>query len=117
MHFTTQRTRNPGLAAAVLAGLGISAALPAAGDENGRDWEFRAIGYGYFPDIAASARFPTGGSADIEVSAGDLIENTHAAGMLAFEGQRGRFGGFADLVYMDVGDSIRDAPAIGGGSL
>jgi hypothetical protein len=36
--------------------------------------------------------------------------------MGALEAQKGRFGGFVDLIYMNVGDSIHDSPTIGAGS-
>src|SRR5262245_14994913 len=115
MNTTTRKAEHAVLAAAVLAGL--AATVPAqAGEPNG-DWQFRAIGYAYVPDITGSARIPAGDSADIAVSAQDLIDNTHAAGMGAFEAQKGRFGGFVDLIYMNVGDSIHDSPTIGAGSL
>jgi hypothetical protein len=114
---TTLKAQRTALAAAVVATLGLGAAAPAAADETGGEWNFRAIGYAYVPDITGSARFPAGDTADIAISAQDLIDNTHAAGMAAFEAQRGRFGGFVDLIYMNVGDSIHDSPTIGAGSV
>lgn len=117
MDTTTRKAGRAALAAAVLAGMGIAAAAPANADETGNEWQFRVIGYAYVPDIAATAHMPAGDDADIDVTAQDLIENAHAAGMAAFEARKGRFGGFADLIYMDVGDSIHDSPTIGAGSV
>jgi hypothetical protein len=117
MNDTPRTGRKPRLAAAVAAALGLAAALPASADESSGDWEFRVLGYGFVPDISGTVGFPAGGAADIEISAEDLVENTHVAAMAAFEAQKGRFGGFVDVIFMDVGDSIRDAPAIGAGSL
>jgi len=115
---TTTRTKgNAALAAAMMASLGLGAAAAAQAGEADSDWQFRIIGYAYVPDIDGTARIPAGGTADIAISAQDLIDNTHAAGMAAFEAQKGRFGGFVDLIYMNVGDSIHDSPAIGAGSL
>ncbi|HKY89668.1 MAG TPA: hypothetical protein VJM11_01460, partial [Nevskiaceae bacterium] len=91
--------------------------MAANADETGGDWNFRAVGYAYIPDIAGTARFPAGDTTDIAISAHDLIDHTHAAGMAAFEAQKGRFGGFVDLIYMNVGDSIHDSPTIGKGSV
>jgi hypothetical protein len=112
-------TRNPNAAvtAAVFASLGLAAAVPAHADASSDDWQFRVIGYGFVPDIQGTALFPAGNAAEIDISAEDLIENTHFAAMAAFEARKGRFGGFVDLIYMDVGDSIQNAPAIGAGSL
>jgi len=115
MNTTTRKAKQAVLAAAVLAGL--AATVPARADEPDGDWRFRAIGYAYVPDITGTARIPAGDSADIAISAQDLIDNTHAAGMAAVEAQKGRFGGFVDLIYMNVGDSIHDSPTIGAGSL
>lgn len=111
----TQRTAS--LASAVVASLGLAGVAQAEDAKTPVDWQFRAISYAFVPDIAGSARFPTGGSTDIDVSTQDLIDNTHFAAMGAFEVQKGRFGGFIDLIFMDVGDSINDSLAIGAGSL
>jgi len=110
----SQRTA---LTATVLASLGLAAAAPAGADETSGDWHFRVLGYAYVPDIQGTARFPAGDGADIDIAAQDLIDNTHAAAMAALEAQKGRFGGFVDLIYMNVGDSINDSPTIGAGSL
>lgn len=117
MNATTLAACSPALPAALLAGLGLASAPPAIAAETANDWEFRILGYGFFPDIQANARFPAGGAAEIDISAEDLLENAHFAAMAAVEAQRGRFGAFVDLIYMDVGDSIRNVPAIGAGSL
>jgi hypothetical protein len=117
MTTTTRKPRQTAIAAAVLASLGLAAAVPANAGEEAGGWQFRVIGYGFVPDITGTARFPAGGTADIDIAAQDLIDNTHLAAMAAFEAQKGRFGGFVDFIYMDVGDSINDAPAIGAGSL
>src|SRR5262245_54125824 len=117
MDTTTRTKANAVLATAVLASLGLGAAATAQADDADGDWQFRITGYAYVPDIDSTARIPTGGTTDIAISAQDLIDNTHAAGMAAFEAQKGRFGGFVDLIYMNVGDSIHDSPTIGAGSL
>jgi hypothetical protein len=90
--------------------------LVAAGEERAEDWQFRATLYGYFPSIEGSTRFDTPVS-EIDIEAGDLIENTEFAAMGSFEAQSGRFGAFTDVIYMDVGDSIDDATSLGQGSI
>ena len=117
MDTTTHIAKRLALATAVLAGLGLAATAPALADATSDDWQFRALGYAYVPDIGGTVIFPAGDAADFEISAGDLIDNAHVAAMAAFEARKGRFGGFADLIYMDVGDSISDSPTIGAGSL
>src|ERR1043165_6646025 len=96
-----QLVRRPARAAALIATL-----LPAlAGAETPTDdWQFRASLYGYFPDISGTTRFAAGGS-EIDIAAEDLIENLEVATMGSFEVQKGRWGGIADLIYINVGDT------------
>jgi hypothetical protein len=118
MNTTPRPHASQSLAAAVLASLGlVAAAGPVRTQEATVDWRFRVIGYAFVPDITGTARFPAGDAANIDISARDLIDNTHAAAMAAFEAQKGRYGGFIDVIYMNVGDSIDDSPTIGAGSL
>src|SRR5262245_28340418 len=101
--------------AKVLAISVLAALLPALGtaEETGpEDWQFRATLYGYFPSIEGTTRFATPVS-DFDIEAGDLIDNTNLAAMGSFEVQKGRFGAFTDVIYMDVGDSIHDATSLG----
>ena len=70
------------------------------------DWKFRAIIYGYFPDIGGTTSFSggnTGGS--INVNANNLISDLEFAFMGFFEARRGRWGGFVDYMYLDVSGS------------
>jgi len=96
----------------------LCALLPvvAAAEDRAEDWQFRATVYGYFPSIEGSTRFDTPVS-EVDIEAGDLIENTEFAAMASFEIRKGRFGGFTDLIYMDVGDSINDSTSLALGSI
>ena len=87
-------------------------ATPAAAE----DWQFRASLYGYFPDISSNVAFQ--GADEINVSAQDLIDHTDNIFMGSFEAQRGRFGVFADVIYINLGNSITDSTsiAVGGGT-
>jgi hypothetical protein len=70
------------------------------------EWKFRAILYGYFPDIGGKTTFSggnTGGS--IDVNASNLISDLEFAFMGFFEARRGRWGGFVDYMYLDVNGS------------
>jgi len=104
--------------------LGASALLcstmftaPAAAQDTSDQWQFRASAYGYFPDVSTSAALPAG-STSLDVEAGDLIEHTRAGFMGVFEVQRGRFGAFADLMYINISDSVNDSTqvSVGGGT-
>ncbi|HKU13626.1 MAG TPA: hypothetical protein VJQ52_04470 [Steroidobacteraceae bacterium] len=99
------------LAAAVSLLLGVAAAQAAD-----QDWQFRASVYGYFPSIGGESNFPAGGG-EIDIAADDLIENSKLVGMAAFEAQRGRWGAFVDLIYMDIGDSVSGSSTLGAGQV
>ena len=88
--------------------------LATAAETRAENWQFRATLYGYFPSIEGTTRFATPVS---DMEADDLIENTEFAAMGSCEVQKGRFGGFTDVIYMDVGDSIDDATSLGQGSI
>ena len=87
------------------------------------DWKFRAIIYGYFPDIGGNTSFSGGTSGgSINVDANNIIGNLEFAFMGFFEARRGRWGGFVDYMYLDVSGSssstrnfdIRGHPLPGG---
>ena len=99
------------LAAAMSLLLGVTAAQ--AADE---DWQFRASLYGYIPNIGGETNFPAGG-AEIDIKADDLIENAKLVGMASFEAQHQRWGGFIDLIYMNIGDSVSGSSSLGAGAV
>jgi hypothetical protein len=80
------------------------------------NWDFRASVYGYFPDVEGAARFP--GADDINIDAEDLIDHTDNVFMGSLEAQRGRFGLFADVIYLNLGNSVQDTNqvSVGGGT-
>jgi hypothetical protein len=71
-------------------------------------WRFRAILYGYFPDIGGSTTFPAGTGSSINVDSDTIIDDLKFVFMGTFEAQRGRWGAFTDILYMDVGGSKSD---------
>jgi hypothetical protein len=97
-----------------IAALGALLASFGAGEASAEDWQFRASLYGYFPSIGGTTRFATPVN-DIDIDADDLIKNTEFAAMGSFETQKGRFGVFTDVIYMDVGDGINDSSSLGRG--
>ena len=72
-------------------------------DDPSTDWRFRTSLYAFVPKVGGNARLPSGGERELSVSADDLISHTDAAGMATFEFRKGRWGAFADLVAMDLG--------------
>jgi hypothetical protein len=98
------------MAAGAAALIGVGSLLPSTAVAQARPdgWEFRAIIYGYFPDIGGSTTFPAGTRSSIHVDADTILENLKFVFMGTFEAQRGRWGAFTDIIYMDVGGSKSD---------
>jgi hypothetical protein len=66
-------------------------------------WEFGAFIYAYYPDINSKVTFRNGQSSDVSVNAGDIYNNLKFGMIGAFELRKGDWGGFTDVIYMDVG--------------
>lgn len=69
------------------------------------DWQFRAIVYAYLPDIGGSTAFPANGGSSVNVDANTILNNLKFTFMGTFEAQKGAWGLFTDILYMDVGGS------------
>jgi hypothetical protein len=88
--------------------LGAAAALPLAAQAQAAadSWQFRASIYGYFPSVSGSSSFPTGGSGPtIDVDASDILDALKFTFMGTFEAQKGQWGVFTDLIYLDLGNT------------
>lgn len=82
-------------------------------------WQFRASVYGWLPDIGGKTTFPAGTGTSINVDSSTIIDSLKFAFMGTFEAQKGRWGAFTDVIYLDVGGSksqTRDL-TVGGVSL
>jgi hypothetical protein len=66
------------------------------------EWQFAATLYVWLPDIAVDSTFPEGSGSSIEVS---LLDYLKMAGLGSFNVQKARWGGFTDLIYLDLGTS------------
>ena len=87
--------------------VGICVLLPAcalAEQAPNDDWQWRATIYGYLPTISGSTVFPGAGSS-IDVNANQIISNLKMTFMGALEAQKGSWGAFTDVLYLDVGGS------------
>lgn len=69
------------------------------------DWQFRATLYGFLPHIGGAVTFPTGTGRDIDIDQQSLLDHLNFTFMGSLEAQKGRWGAFTDIVYMDVGGS------------
>jgi len=90
--------------------IGMGALLPGAAFAQQRpdDWQFRAIIYGYLPDIGGKTTFPAGTGSSINVDASTIISNLKFTFMGSLEAQKGKWGAFTDILYLDVGGSKSD---------
>ncbi len=90
----------------VLLPLGIAALTPSCvmAQEISDEWQFAATIYGWFPDIGGSTQLPAG-SSSINVDIDTLLDHLKMTGQGSFEIQKGHWGAFTDIVYLDVGDS------------
>ena len=87
--------------------IGMGTLLPrraAAQASQSDDWQFQATIYGYLPSLGGSTKFPSPGG-DINVSGNKIITNLKFAFMGALEVQKGSWGGFTDVMYLNVGGS------------
>jgi hypothetical protein len=66
-------------------------------------WKFRALLYFWGANINTTATFPGGNTASADISFSDLLRNLRMAGMGALEVQKGSWGAFTDVLYMNVG--------------
>ena len=77
-----------------------------AAAQAGDDWRFGVQLYGYFPSLSGESNFPGNGtSPDVTVDVDKIIDNIKFVIMGSFEAKKGRWGGFTDLIYMDVGSN------------
>lgn len=83
------------------------------------DWQFRALIYAYLPTISGSTTFPAGAGSDINADADKIVGHLKFAFMGTLEAQKGRWGAFTDVMYLNVSGSksgTRDL-TIGGAEL
>jgi hypothetical protein len=80
----------------------------AAGAQASEPWEFGVSLYGWFSTVKGSTAFPpppASVGSDFTVDPADMIDSLKFTFMGAFEARKGRWGGFTDLLYADVGDT------------
>lgn len=66
-------------------------------------WRFGATIYGYLPTISAKTQLPSGTTTDSSIDIGKTLSHLKMGFMGAAEAQKGRWGAFTDILYMDVG--------------
>jgi hypothetical protein len=106
----------PSRIAAVLISIAILVSGTTSAQTLSDEWKFAAFIYGYLPKISGSTTFPNGTSVNISVDPSQIISNLKFTFMGSFAAQKGSWGLFTDILYVDVSGSksgTRDL-AIGG---
>ena len=93
--------------AAALLGCSV---VPALAQPQENDWQFTANLYGYETTLSGSATFRTGFTENIRFDPNELLPILNLAFMGDFAAQRGRWGLFTDITYLDASGS-RSKPA------
>ena len=90
-----------------VAAIAVSAMAPTVvpAQQLSDQWQFRASIYGWLPDIGGNTTFPAGTGSSINVNADKIIDSLKFTFMGTFEAQKGRWGAFTDVIYLDVGGS------------
>jgi len=93
--------------ATTAAALGASAVLlPAIAMAQISDsWQFQGTIYGYLPTMGIKTNLPNGATSDISISPKSIIDHLKFTFMGALEAQKGRWGAFTDIIYMDIGNA------------
>lgn len=102
--------------AAVVASLCLAALLPdQARAQEADEWQFQAVAYIYLPSVSGQTVFPGPGGPGVDPS--KILDNLNFVFMSSFGADKGRWGVFTDVVYLDIGDSESPSRSftIGGG--
>ena len=67
-------------------------------------WEIDAFIYGWLPTIDGKTNMPVGPGTGISITPQDIINHMKLAALGGMAVHKGNWGGFADLIYLDVGD-------------
>jgi hypothetical protein len=69
------------------------------------DWQFRALIYAYLPTISGSTTFPAGSGSNVNADSDKILDSLKFAFMGTLEAQKGRWGAFTDIMYLNVSGS------------
>ena len=102
LNVSTTRSPSRRALACCLLMLAVLAPAAALAQEISDKWQFAGTLYVWLPDIAVDSTFPEGSGSSIEVS---LLDYLKMAGLGSFNVQKEHWGGFTDLIYLDLGTS------------
>jgi hypothetical protein len=101
------------LAAACCLAAAAVAAPASASAQASDQWNYTAAIYGYFPTIGGTSVFPPPvGSQSASVDIGTILDNLRFAFMGSFEARKGLWGGYTDIIYMNLEASKSDVRSI-----
>jgi len=99
--------RNIARPAALAAAMSIAAAalFPATvrADESSSNWQWDGTIYMWMPEITGSANLPGGNTTNLDFKFHTLLDHLEAAAMGSLAVQKGEWGGFTDLIFMNLG--------------
>jgi hypothetical protein len=83
------------------------AALPITASAQASDtWQFSASLYLYLPAIGGTTTFPqSGGGSSVGIDGNNVLDSLRTLFMGSFEARKGVWGGFTDVLYVDLGQS------------
>ncbi len=75
-----------------------------ASESSAADWQYGLSIYGWLPSVSGNLNYtlPDSGSS-IEVDADKIIDELNMVFMGAFEARKGKWSGFTDVIYLDLG--------------
>jgi hypothetical protein len=76
---------------------------PASAQAISDDWQFRGAIYLWTPTISGTANLPSNNTADFNLPFHKVWDSLKMGAMGNIEAQKGRWGGFADLIYLNLG--------------
>ena len=97
--------KNIAIASAALCA--ASALVPTgAAAQTPEQWKWTGMIYAYLPTIGGKTTFPqTAPASDVSVDASKIVDNLQGVFMGSLGAQKGQWGLFTDILYMDVGSS------------
>jgi hypothetical protein len=90
-------------AATMLFGVVAIAPATSAAQSLSDEWRFRVAPYMWAAKITGSATFPVANTVPFSMSFSEIIDHLKMTGMGTLEAQKGRWGAFTDIVYLNVG--------------
>ena len=88
----------------VTAVLTLASMLPMASQaQSVDDWQWRATVYAWFPSVSGQSRFPAGtGGSSVDINSDVVLDSLKFAFMGTLEAQKGRYGLWTDVIYLDL---------------